>query len=108
MLLSLNQLHIFYSQQARSYALYCLLVTLLLLWSVLVDRYGQKPLFWIAGTALMTTIVYTHYVGALFCAAAIVPLMWMNGNAIPARTMRMRVLVSSLVAAVLFLPWLIP
>jgi len=103
LLLAVNKMHIYYSQQARSYAFYCLLVTLLLLWSAVVTRYGHRFLYWTAGTVLMSMIVWTHYIGTLYCAACIFPILFMKDGGI-----RKRAIISTILAAALFLPWLIP
>jgi len=68
-LLALNRLHIFYSQQARSYALFCFLAGALLFWCLLMDRRGQKWMYWFFGSILMAALLYTHYFGAFYCAA---------------------------------------
>lgn len=102
-LLSLNAKHIYYSQQARSYSLYVLLFTLLLLWASALER-GQKRLaYWLGGTVLMAAIVYTHYMGAFFVAFLLVAI-WLG--AYPIRT-KAYALAAGTLAAVSFLPWLL-
>ena len=108
LLLALNKTHIYYSQQARSYALYCLLVTLLLLWSALARRYRGKSWFWIGGFLLMAAIIWTHYVGALFCAMCVVPMAFPVGAVSPGARARILPLACLALAGLSFLPWLIP
>jgi uncharacterized membrane protein len=108
LLLALNKVHVFYSQQARSYALYTALVAFLLLWRVLADRYWRRPWYWVSGTILMVAITWTHYVGALFCAACVLPMTFTNYGGARTRATRVLPLASLAVAALLFLPWLIP
>jgi len=105
LLLALNKVHIFYSQQARSYAFYCFLVGLLLFWRVLAERYGARWGFWVSGSCLMSAIVWTHYVGALFCAACVCSML-----VLPAPNWKARALplASLSIAGLSFLPWFIP
>ncbi|MGE5570500.1 MAG: hypothetical protein ACM3S5_15795 [Rhodospirillales bacterium] len=107
-LLALNKIHIFYSQQARSYALFTALVALLLLWRVVAGRHWQRPWYWVSGTILMAAITWTHYVGALFCAACVLPMTFTNYCGARTRAARVLPMISLVVAALLFLPWLIP
>jgi hypothetical protein len=108
LLLALNKVHIFYSQQARSYALYTALVAVLLLWRVVADRYWERPWYWVSGTILMTAITWTHYVGALFCAACVLSMTFTGFGRVAGRARRLRPIAAMLVSAVLFLPWLVP
>lgn len=101
LLLALNSLHIFFSQQVRSYALYTALVTLLLLWATCFERFAAKRRYWILGTILMTAIAYTHYVGTFYCAAAVLPLL-VNAD----KQSRRRGLLALATVAALLLPWL--
>jgi hypothetical protein len=100
-LLALNQTHIFYSQQARSYALFCFLAGMLLLWSLLLDRYERDWTYWLAGTTLMTALLYTHYFGAFYCVAVILPVLLAKS---PNR-LKILAVASGVVAFEVFLPW---
>ncbi len=108
LLLALNKVHIFYSQEARSYALFTALVALLLLWRVVAERHWRRPWYWISGTILMVAITWTHYVGALFCAACVLPMTFTNYCGARTRATSMLPLASLVASALLFLPWLIP
>jgi 4-amino-4-deoxy-L-arabinose transferase-like glycosyltransferase len=100
-LLALNKTHIFYSQQARSYAPFCFLVGALLLWSMLMDRYGQKRTYWLAGTGLMAVLLYTHYFGGFYCAAIVVAVVWTSHT----KRFRIQAVASLAIAIAAFLPW---
>lgn len=100
-LLALNKTHIFYSQQARSYALFCALVGVLLVWGLLRDRYGHQPGYWMAGTALMTAVLYTHYFGAFYCLAIVAPVFFSHCP----RRLKLRAAASVAFACAAFLPW---
>ncbi len=109
LLLAVNKTHIYYSQQARSYALYCFLAGLLLLWCILADRCWRRWWFWPGGTILMTALVWTHYVGALYCAVCVFPMLFMHyPGSTNRRTGNLLAAASLGSAGVLFLPWLIP
>jgi uncharacterized membrane protein len=101
LLLALDRTHIFYSQQARSYALFCFLVGTLLLWFFLMDRLGQRWMYWLAGTTLMTALLYTHYFGIFYCAAVVLPVVLLSRS----KQFGVRALASLGVACVAFLPW---
>ncbi len=104
-LASLNAVHIFYSQQARSYALYSLLGGILLLWRALERRCQARRAYWSVGAILMSLIVWTHYAGAFMCLACALSM-------VPARSapLRCRLLpfIPLALAGLLFLTWLIP
>src|ERR1017187_2423970 len=71
LLLTLKNTHIYYSQQARSAAVFTLLLCALLCWSWLLIRYERNSAFWGAGAGLMVLLAYTHYVGAIYvCCVA--------------------------------------
>jgi hypothetical protein len=108
LLLALNRVHIFYSQEARSYALYTALVALLLLWRVVADRYWERLWYWTSGTILMTAITWTHYVGALFCAACVLPMTFTNFGRVVGKARRLQPIAALAASALLFLPWLVP
>lgn len=102
-LLAANNLHIFYSQQIRSYAFYTLLFTVLLIWSWQVARFGEKFAFWCIGTLLMSLLVYTHYVGAVYVACIIFAVTL---SPLPKRA-KFRVWAGGFVAACSFIPWIL-
>lgn len=102
-LLAVNDAHIFYSQEARSYAFYGLLVSLLMLWALLMERSARQRIYWVFGSVLMTTILYTHYVGALYIIAIIVSL-WLTK--VP-KAWRLRAVAAAGVASLAFAPWLL-
>lgn len=105
-LLALNQTHIFYSQEARSYAWYTLLVLLLVLWVWRVTRISGAPSsrrHWVLGTLLMTMLVYTHYVGAIYVGSAVLAILL--SHIPPAR--RIAAFACASIAALCFVPWLI-
>ncbi|MCC6590339.1 MAG: hypothetical protein IT168_26840 [Bryobacterales bacterium] len=103
LLIALNDLHIFYSQQARSYSLYCALIALFVLWAFLLDEYQSRPAFWIAGALLMIAIVHTHYFGVLFIACVLIPV-WRSKLPRPSN---MAVLMAAAATAVASIPWLV-
>jgi len=103
LLIALNQLHIYYSQEVRSYSLFCLLAGGLLIWALVIDRYAQKPVFWLTGAAIMTILLYTHYFGAFYCAAVVLSVMVGRYPGL----VKMRVVAISALAGVLFLPWIL-
>jgi 4-amino-4-deoxy-L-arabinose transferase-like glycosyltransferase len=102
-LLALNNTHIYYSQQARSAAFFTLMVCALLCWSWSLIRYQRNSAFWCAGAGLMTLLVYTHYVGAVYvaCVAAGVAL------GMRSTPVAKRAVLAASVAAVTFLPWIV-
>ncbi|MEO8657428.1 MAG: hypothetical protein ABI693_03115 [Bryobacteraceae bacterium] len=101
LLLALNKTHIFYSQQARSYALFCLLVGMLLVWSCLMERHGYKWMYWLTGTTVMVALFYTHYFGIFYSAAVVLPVVLTNNS----KRLRMQAVASLALACALFLPW---
>lgn len=101
-LLALNETHIFFSQQARSYAMYAFLVLLLVEWVARISREQRSPRLWVAGAALMIVLVYTHYVAAIYVLAAAIAVF---ASKLPARTKLLTFGIGAL-AALSFLPWL--
>jgi hypothetical protein len=105
-ILAVNQTHIFYSQEARSYTWYTLLVLLLVFWVWRVTRStSSTPTLrhWVIGTLLMTMLVYTHYVGSLYSGCAVLAILLSHTP----RTRSIAALVCAAIAAVCFVPWLI-
>jgi hypothetical protein len=105
-LLALNQTHIFYSQEARSYAWYALVVLLLLLWVWRITDLNISPpsmRHWVIGTLLMIMLVYTHYVGAIYvgCAVLAIIVSKVPGSRCIAS------LACGAIAAASFIPWLV-
>jgi len=104
-LLAFNQSHIFYSQEARSYAWYTFLALIFLLWLFRIASITERKVTWgewAAGTALMIALVYTHYVGAVYVASAVVAFLV---GRIP-KQQKIGIFVCAAIAAVSFLPWL--
>jgi uncharacterized membrane protein len=105
-LLALNRTHLFYSQEARSYAWYTLLALLFALWAVRITRLSGNPLsprHWVAGTLLMMMLVYTHYVGAIYVGCAVLAILL---SRVPT-SRRIAVFTCATIAALSFIPWLI-
>ena len=102
-LLAFNDLHIYYSQQARSYAFYTLLFACLLAWSWLIVREFERLAFWCIGAALMSLLVYTHYVGALYVACIIVAITLSP----VAKSAKFRAWIAGGIAALSFVPWIL-
>lgn len=103
LLLALNTEHIFQGERARSYALYALLVTLLVLWCFAMKDLGRGRLYWLTGGAIMTLTVYTHYVGAIYVAGVVAAAALSD---VP-KPFKQRTFIAAAAAAVLFLPWLL-
>jgi mannosyltransferase len=78
-LLAVHDWHIFYSQQARPYALFCMLTYLLLLWALRLPKRPHCPWQLPAGFVLCVLLVHTHYAGAAF-ALALAAALLMKGN----------------------------
>lgn len=96
--------HVFYSEEARSYTLYTLVVLLLALWmSYLDDPSPRQARFWIVGFGLMTALLYIHYVGGVFVALALISVL-LSGVS---RPLKLRVTGCALAAFVCFAPWLL-
>lgn len=104
-MLALNQTMIFFSQQARSYALYTFLALLLFCWvSILAGRKEEDSsiLFWGCGWLIMLALVYTHYMGALYVLSAFIAILTSTATK---RTKLVLFFLSFTVAASL-VPWL--
>lgn len=102
-LLALNTEHIFQGERARSYALYALLVTLLVVWCFEMKEHGRSRLYWFTGGAIMALTVYTHYVGAIYVAAVVAATMLSD---VP-KPFKLRTFMAAAAAAALFLPWIL-
>jgi 4-amino-4-deoxy-L-arabinose transferase-like glycosyltransferase len=102
-LTALNGTLIFYSQQARSYAFYTFMVLLLVLWVWAVTSKPRSMLWWLAGSALMVVLVYTHYVGAVYIFFAVVAVLLSRQP----RGVKIGTLLCGVVAAVAIVPWLL-
>jgi 4-amino-4-deoxy-L-arabinose transferase-like glycosyltransferase len=100
-LLTLNTIHVFYSQQARMYALYCLFVSCLILWALVLDRYAERRAFWVIGALIITGAIYTHYVGALFALAVSASLVLGDTP----KRYKLCIICTILAAAAACLPW---
>ena len=102
-LLAANDLHIFYSQQARSYAFFAFVFTCLLTWSWQITRFMQQFAFWCCGVILMSLLVYTHYVGSVYVACIIIAV---TISPVPKRA-KLRIWIAGFVAACSFIPWIL-
>lgn len=104
-LLALNQSHIFYSQEARSYAWYTLLTMAFVLWMIRITATPERIVTigdWVAAALLMILLVYTHYVGAIYVASAVLAVLLARTS----RGQKVGVFLCALFAALTFLPWL--
>ncbi len=101
-LLAANNLHIYYSQQARSYAWYTLLFTCLLVWCWHSGRFAGRFRF-LVGSLLMSLLVYTHYVGAVYIACLVVAITLSPVS----RRAKFQVWAAGFFAACTFVPWIL-
>ncbi len=101
--LAVGRYHVFYSQEARSYALYTMLVLLLVLWIEAISRRQRSPQLWLTGAGLMLLLVYTHYVGSLYVMAAVLALLACK---VEQRT-KVLAVAAATTAGLLFTPWLL-
>jgi hypothetical protein len=99
-LIVLNPTHVYYSQQARSYSLYSLLVCLLAAWAFRIDHDGHRKTFWAIGAGIMISVVYTHYYGWLYIMSVVIPIGLFEHKH------RCRVAVCVTIAILLFVPWI--
>ena len=102
-LLALNPVHIFYSQQARMYALYGLFVCCLILWALVLDRYAERRAFWVLGALVISAAMYTHYVGALFALAVSASIILGDTP----KRYKLRIACTTIASAAAFVPWLL-
>lgn len=102
-LIAVNPLHIFYSQQTRSYSLYCLEFSILLVWAVLMEHYGHRLCYWVVGCLVSTALIYTHYIGALFAGALLFAILTSSIR----RDVKIKSLYVGIIAVIAFLPWLV-
>jgi hypothetical protein len=75
LLLAVAPTHVWYSQEARAYALYTALV-LASTWALAVGWLRPKWGPWLAYAALTTAMLYTHYFAAYFLAAQALAVGW--------------------------------
>lgn len=101
--MAVGTFQVYFSQDARSYALYTMLVILLLLWVDRISRREREPWLWAFGPCIMLILVYTHYVGSFYVLAAVLALATCK---LELRTKVMSV-ASAAVAALMFIPWLL-
>jgi hypothetical protein len=102
-ILAVNQCHIFYSQQARSYSVYAFLILLLVYWVTAITRKNQRNRLFATGTVLMILLIYLHYVAAIYIFSTALAIVACK---LPVRTKILAVLGAGL-SAISFLPWLI-
>ena len=101
-LLAVNRIQVFYSQEARSYAFYSMLVILLASWVVAISERESDMKLWIAGAVLMILLVYTHYFGCFYVLGSVVALMVSNVQ----RRTKLLAFAAGTAAALLLTPWL--
>jgi len=101
--MAVSQQEVYYSQEAQPFALYTMLVVLLVLWVDAISRRERDSRLWIAGFFLMLLLVYTHYMGSLYVAAAVLTLLVCK---LETRT-KVFAVASAAGVALLFTPWLI-
>jgi 4-amino-4-deoxy-L-arabinose transferase-like glycosyltransferase len=100
--MAVSQQEVYYSQEAQPFAFYTMLVVLLVLWIEAISRRQRDPRLWIAGFFLMLLLLYTHYMGSLYVAAAVLTLLVCK---LETRT-KVLAVASAAGAALLFAPWL--
>ena len=96
---TLSPFAIYYSAEARGYALMILLVALSTL-SLLLAVDTRKRRWWIAYAACSCAAMYTHYTAAFVLLAQLGWLLWAHPEA------RRAALLANVAAALAFLPWL--
>jgi 4-amino-4-deoxy-L-arabinose transferase-like glycosyltransferase len=96
---SLSPFMIYYSAEARGYALMMLLVALSTL-SLLLAIDTRRASWWVAYAVCSSAAVYTHYTCVFALGAQYVWVLWSHPEA------RGRATLANLAAAVAFLPWL--
>lgn len=67
-MLTLSNVHIYYSQEIRVYALYCM-ATMLSIWSLQQALQKSRKSLWALHQAANILLVFSHYFGALFLFA---------------------------------------
>jgi len=100
-IVSLSAYDIYYSQEARSYAIYTLLVLLFALWlSVIVKK--QSVRLWTVGAGLIAMLLYVHYVAVVYVFFGMLALCLSDAK------FSVKKIAVAITAAdgILFLPWL--
>ena len=100
-LVALGVNNIYYSQEARSYATYTLLVLLFGLWLSIIPK-NPTASMWAIGGALMLLLFYIHYVAAIFLAFGLLALLVSDAAALIKKT----AVAIATAAGILFVPWL--
>ena len=108
LLVALNDIHIYYSEQVRSYSFFAALVLVFALAVLWVEETARKRAalgarHWAALSGLALLLCYTHYVGALYVVAAWLCLMASPHD----KSFKLKVTACFALAALLFLPWLL-
>lgn len=108
LLVALNDIHIYYSEQVRSYSFFAALVLVFALAVLWVEETARKRAalgarHWATLSGLAVLLCYTHYVGALYVAATWLCLMASPHD----KYFKLKVTVCFALAALLFLPWLL-
>lgn len=98
-LTALSPFMIFYSAEARGYGLMIALVLLSTLSVLLAIDRGQRR-WWVAYAFFACAAAYTHYTSVFILAAQLLWVLWAHPPA------RRAALLASLVAALVYLPWI--
>lgn len=103
-LLSLSTFHVWFSQEARSYSLYCLCYALSLLFLVRWNRNAESSRDWWGYILFSSLMVYTHSTAILYWSANQVIFLCLSGRR--SKKELHKWLLAQLVIGLFFLPWL--
>ena len=101
-ILSINYMHIYYSQEARAYSL-IILLTLLIVYFLLNALKQNKALYWIAYVSCSTMLIYTHYFGFFILFFEFLFLLIFFKEY---RKYSKSIIISAISIFVLYLPWM--
>jgi hypothetical protein len=100
-LVTLSDAHIFYSQQARSYAFYSLLVAVMLALWCLPEMVRRRRSYWFAVALLSGVLLYTHYFGAVYMGVLLMVIFFSGVS----RAEKLRWTACFVGAGIIFAPW---
>jgi len=104
LLLSLSTFHVWFSQEARSYSLYCLCYALSLLFLVRWNRNTECSKDWWGYVTFSGLMMYTHSTAILYWSANQVIFICLSER--PSKQKLRKWLLAQLLIGLLFLPWL--